>query len=86
MAFQSRAVSSIFIVIFTLFFLPTAVLSSSVTLEWDPNTETDLAGYKVFYGISSGEYSTIFDAGLTTDYTVVGLSQGVYILLRAEGV
>jgi len=27
--------------------------AASVTLAWDPNTESDLAGYKVYYGNTS---------------------------------
>ena len=27
--------------------------SGSVTLSWDPNTETDLAGYRMYYGTAS---------------------------------
>ena len=29
--------------------------AAEVTLQWDPNTEPDLAGYKVYYGNFSGE-------------------------------
>ena len=31
-----------------------AAQALDVTLSWDPNSETDLAGYKVYYGTSSG--------------------------------
>ena len=31
--------------------------TSSVSLNWDPNTETDIAGYKVYRGTSSGVYN-----------------------------
>ena len=27
----------------------TSCIASSVVLQWDPNTDTDLAGYKVYY-------------------------------------
>lgn len=35
-----------------LFALP--ALAFDVTLQWDANTETDLAGYKVYYGTTQG--------------------------------
>ena len=31
--------------------------SADVTLAWDPNTEPDLAGYEIYYGTFSGDYS-----------------------------
>ena len=39
------------------------VHSAQVTLEWDPNPEADLAGYKVYYGTSSRNYSACIDVG-----------------------
>lgn len=44
----------ILIMFFCLF--PIFVLAETVTLSWDPNSETDLAGYKIYYGYSSGIY------------------------------
>jgi hypothetical protein len=52
--------------------------AGDVTLEWDPNTETDLTGYKVYYGTSSRTYSTPIAAGLLSTYTVTGLAPGTY--------
>ena len=40
--------------------------TAEVTIEWDPNTEPDLAGYKVYYGNISGNYDYEFDAGNNT--------------------
>jgi hypothetical protein len=34
-----------------------------ITLAWDANTEPDVAGYEVSYGIQSGVYSTVVDVG-----------------------
>lgn len=45
----------------------------SVTLAWDANSESNLAGYKLYYGTSSGSYSTCIDVGNRTSYTVNGL-------------
>ncbi|MDR4497252.1 MAG: fibronectin type III domain-containing protein, partial [Candidatus Scalindua sp.] len=44
-----------------------------VTLKWDPNTEEDLAGYKIYYSNSAGIYDSSVDVGNQTSYTVSGL-------------
>ncbi len=36
-----------------LFLCMSNVYSAQATLSWNPNTESDLAGYKVYYGNSS---------------------------------
>jgi hypothetical protein len=41
--------------------------SAQVTLEWDPNTEPDLGGYKLYYGNASGDYAEVIDVGNTTN-------------------
>jgi hypothetical protein len=35
--------------------------TSQVTLAWDANTESDLAGYKIYWGLKSGNYSNVID-------------------------
>lgn len=37
-----------------------------VTLEWDPNQESDIAGYRLYYGTSSGNYSNTIEVGNET--------------------
>jgi Putative binding domain, N-terminal len=49
----------------------------AVTLEWDANSESNLAGYKVYYGFLSRSYSVSIDVGKTTSHTVTGLQVGV---------
>lgn len=58
---------------------------AEVTLEWDPNTEPDLAGYKLYWGFSSGDYEFSADVGNQTSYTITGLIPGVtyYIAVTA---
>jgi hypothetical protein len=68
-----------------LFFHPFKVYSAQMTLAWDPNTEPDLGGYKVYYGTSSGTYGVPLNVGNVTDYTLTGLTErgGYYIAVTA---
>ena len=55
------------------------VKSSQMTqasLVWDPNSEPDLAGYKIHYGTSSKNYNSVVDVGNQTTYTLSGLQAG----------
>lgn len=54
-----------------------AALAGSVTVLWDPNTEPDLAGYRVYYGTSSRNYSVMIDVGNVTSCQINNLTQGV---------
>ena len=47
-----------------------------VTLEWDPNRETNLAGYRIYIGTASGVYGQPVEAGLATIGTIPGLLGG----------
>ncbi len=55
----------------------TAAYAADVTLAWDPNTESDIAGYKMHYGTSSRNYPHVVDVGNTTQYTLTGLQEGL---------
>ncbi len=55
---------------------PTSSSAAQVTLAWDPNTEPDLAGYKLYYGTSSRSYQLGGDLGNRTSYTLAGLLEG----------
>ncbi len=50
--------------------------AAEIKLAWDPNTEPDLAGYRVHYGTASGVYGAPINVGITTMYTLTGLSEG----------
>ena len=64
---------------------PFAAHCADVTLAWDANGENDLAGYILYYGTSSGNYTTNMDVGNITQYTLPGLQDGVtyYFALTA---
>ncbi|MDO8955978.1 MAG: fibronectin type III domain-containing protein, partial [Deltaproteobacteria bacterium] len=57
-----------------LFIFSQDIFASQIRLAWDPNTESDLAGYKVYYGTASGTYGTPVDAGNVTIYTLTSLT------------
>ncbi len=50
--------------------------AESVVLEWDPNPERDLAGYKVYTGLTAGSYSQVQNVGLTNRVALNDLSLG----------
>ncbi|GKS58349.1 hypothetical protein YTPLAS18_18760 [Nitrospira sp.] len=50
--------------------------TKAVTLAWDPNPETDIAGYKVYVGTKSGRYGPPISLGNVTTYTFANLEPG----------
>jgi len=54
----------------------TAPASGIAKLTWDPNTESDLAGYKVYAGTSSAAYGPPIDVGKVTTFEVINLTAG----------
>lgn len=59
------------------------VLAGSANLNWNANTESDLAGYKIYYGKTPrtsscpvGGYTTTLDVGKVTSYTINNLTDG----------
>lgn len=74
-----------YLIIFTLIFFTLIILNfvlidkahaGEVTLTWDANTDTNLAGYKLYYGSSSGNYQYSVDVANVTTYTLMNLPDG----------
>ena len=63
---------------------------SATTLTWNPPTTnsdgsplTDLSGYRLYYGTTSGHYTTSIDVGNITTYTFTNLASGTYYFVVA---
>lgn len=59
----------------------------SVTLAWNPSPSTNITGYRVYYGLASGNYTNSVMVGNVTTNTVAGLAGGVtyYFVATAVG-
>ncbi len=69
-------------VIATVLFSVQALLAAEVAFSWLPNTETNLNGYKIHYGVTSGSYIYVSDVDLPpiiggrVQASVDGLAEG----------
>jgi hypothetical protein len=63
----------------------TTASTISITLGWSPNTESDIGGYIIYYGLNSRNYTFTNDVGNQTSGTVTGLELGrtYYFALKA---
>ncbi len=62
------------------------IITGNVTLAWDASTSSNVGGYRVHYGLSSGIYPNKFFVGSQTSYTLSGLDSGktYYIVVTAH--
>jgi uncharacterized protein YxeA len=61
-----------------LLLVATTGKAAEIPLKWNPNTESNLAGYKVHFGGAYREYIETIDVGNVTSYTIEDLSAGIY--------
>jgi hypothetical protein len=64
---------------------PISLIAASVEVSWTANAESDLAGYKVYYGTQSGTYTSTLNAGKVTTASIDNLETGktYYIAMSA---
>ena len=81
--FRKNSIALIIIVALAALVMAVPAFAGDVTLMWDANTETDLAGYKIYYKIDQGgepydgtgitEGASPIDVGNVTEFNLTGL-------------
>lgn len=76
-----------FLMFFMVFlFMSSVAFATSIQVTWNANTDSDLSGYKVYYGTTStGSYTKIVDVGNVTAYSITNPTTGVtyYVAVTA---
>jgi len=57
--------------------------ANNLNLSWSPSPSPNLAGYRVYYGTSSGSYSYQIDAGNATSEIIPNLAPGTTYYIAA---
>lgn len=55
-----------YLLLLLLFSINFTLFAGDVIVTWEPNSEFDIKGYKVFYGLNSGLYTDSIDVKLST--------------------
>ena len=72
---KSRTAFVVSVFLFLSSPISSLLATTGATLVWDQNSETDVAGYRLYYGTSSGSYTQVIDVGNVTTATVSNLQQ-----------
>ncbi|NIR48096.1 T9SS type A sorting domain-containing protein [candidate division KSB1 bacterium] len=62
-----------FLIMACYLLMPLMVQAGSVIVSWDANTESDLAGYKIYYGKTSRDYNREVFVGNVTSHKISAL-------------
>ncbi len=69
-------VNRFLLIVFILLLSTGKLFAGNLTLAWNASTSGNVGGYKIFYGLSSGNYTGNVDAGKSTSFQVTGLTNG----------
>src|SRR5262245_42523027 len=70
-------IDRVLLVLFVTITAPSALFAATATASWDPNPETNVAGYKLSYGTQTRIYTIVVDVGNVTTAVVNNLQAGV---------
>jgi hypothetical protein len=71
------AVCVLFSIILPVTNWASAPSTSTVTLTWEASPDTNVTGYKIYYGTASGVYTQTASPDTVTQATIAGLTPGV---------
>lgn len=54
------------------------LFAQQAVLSWNASPQTNVAGYKLYYGTAPQVYTTVVNLGLQTSYSLTGLASGTY--------
>jgi hypothetical protein len=77
-----------FIILGSIFLFPLPLPyahAAQVKLAWDASTDSNISGYKVYYGTSSGSYQVVIDVGNIPACTISNLPEGITYYFAATG-
>jgi len=69
-------------VLLVLTFFSAVCWGMGIEVTWIANTESDLAGYKIYYGTAAGVYGTPVSVGKVTTYNLTGLADDTTYYIR----
>ena len=66
------------IILLTLLGSASILFAEDTLLSWNPSSDADVIGYKLYRGSSPGQYTDSVSVGNTTNYALSGLAPGVH--------
>lgn len=79
-----KNLSFINLFLFSCLLLQLEAKASTISLSWDASTSTNVGGYKIFYGQTSGNYPNMIDVGNTTTTIIPNLPEKTEIFIAAK--
>jgi hypothetical protein len=74
---EKKGILTAFLITLAMLIFSIQSFAAQITFTWNPNSESNLAGYKIYRGLSSGNYSWNVDVENVTLYTITGLEVDV---------
>jgi hypothetical protein len=83
---SSRNKFCVLIIALTLLAGLAGTQAASVSMEWTPSSDTNVTGYNIYYGTSSGNYTNEVSVGNVSSATISNLTCGATYYFAATAV